>query len=39
MIDPDGDNVRCRWAVGEECRAICNNVPVASIEEVMAILF
>ncbi len=26
VSDPDGDNVRCRWARGVECASICNNV-------------
>lgn len=35
MVDPDGDNVRCRWAIGDECHSICNGVPVASLDEVL----
>ncbi len=26
VSDPDGDIVRCRWAVGRECGGICNDV-------------
>ena len=26
VSDPDGDIVRCRWAVGLECAGICNDV-------------
>ncbi|CAG2216478.1 unnamed protein product [Mytilus edulis] len=33
MVDPDGDKVRCRWAVNEECHSICNAVPVATLDE------
>lgn len=33
MVDPDGDKVRCRWAVNEECQSICNTVPVATLDE------
>jgi len=27
--DPDGDVVRCRWAVGKECASVCNAIPGA----------
>lgn len=27
--DPDGDDVRCRWAQGVECAGICNQFPGA----------
>ncbi|CAG2257520.1 unnamed protein product [Mytilus edulis] len=33
MVDPDGDKVRCRWAVNEECHSICNAFPVATLDE------
>ena len=29
VTDPDGDIVRCRWAVGTECSGICNQFPGA----------
>ena len=33
--DPDGDIVRCRWAVGEaECYDVCNAFPNATLDEV-----
>jgi hypothetical protein len=32
--DPDGDTLKCRWAVGKECDSICNGVPVAKLDEV-----
>ena len=35
MVDPDGDNVKCRWAVGDECHSICKAVPVATLDEVI----
>ena len=35
MVDPDGDTLKCRWAVGKECDSICNGVPVATLDEVM----
>ena len=25
--DPDGDEVRCRWAVGAECGGVCRAIP------------
>ncbi|XP_071964990.1 uncharacterized protein [Antedon mediterranea] len=32
--DPDGDRVRCRWAVGSfECGDVCNGFPNAFLEE------
>ena len=34
MVDPDGDTLKCRWAVGKECDSICNGVPVATLDEV-----
>ena len=27
VSDPDNDTIRCRWAVGEECKGICNYFP------------
>jgi len=32
VSDPDGDIVRCRWAVGSECAGICNWFPGATID-------
>ena len=33
--DPDGDIVRCRWAVGiAECYAVCNAFPNATLDQV-----
>jgi len=29
VSDPDGDVVRCRWAVGKECDSVCNAIPGA----------
>ena len=34
MVDPDGDTLKCRWAVGRECDSICYGVPVATLDEV-----
>ena len=30
--DPDGDIIRCRWAVGMECSGICNQFPGAELD-------
>ena len=32
VSDPDNDTVRCRWAVGEECKGICNQFPGAFLD-------
>ena len=32
VTDPDGDTVRCRWAVGDECAGICNGFPGAVLD-------
>ena len=32
VIDPDGDTVRCRWAIGLECRRVCNSIPGAVLD-------
>ena len=32
VIDPDNDNVRCRWANGTECSSICNSIPGAVLD-------
>ena len=32
VSDPDGDIVRCRWAVGTECGGICNRFPGAILD-------
>ena len=29
MQDVDGDDVRCRWAVGNECGGVCQTFPAA----------
>ena len=32
VSDPDGDIIRCRWAVGTECSDICNEFPGAILD-------
>ena len=32
VSDPDNDTIRCRWAVGEECKDICNQFPGAFLD-------
>ena len=32
VSDPDGDIIRCRWAVGRECSGICNAFPGAVLD-------
>ena len=32
VSDPDGDIVRCRWALGSECGGICNGFPGAELD-------
>ena len=32
VTDPDGDIVRCRWAVGQECSGICGGFPGAILD-------
>ena len=32
VSDPDGDIIRCRWAVGTECSDICNKIPGALLD-------
>ena len=32
VSDPDNDTIRCRWAVGEECKGICNKFPGAFLD-------
>ena len=34
VSDPDGDDVRCRLAVGQECGKVCGIVPYGSLNEV-----
>ena len=34
VSDPDNDTVKCRWAVGDECRDICNKFPGAVLDSV-----
>ncbi|XP_069118070.1 uncharacterized protein [Argopecten irradians] len=33
MIDADGDDVRCRWSVGDECDSVCRVLPDATIDQ------
>ena len=32
VSDPDNDTVRCRWAVGNECSSICNQLTGATLD-------
>ena len=32
VIDPDGDTVRCRWAIDSECSSVCNSIPGAVLD-------
>ena len=32
VIDPDGDEIRCRWANGTECSSVCNSIPGAVLD-------
>ncbi|XP_065938380.1 integrin beta-like protein A [Magallana gigas] len=32
VVDPNGDDVRCRWANGTECMSICEGLPYATID-------
>jgi len=32
VSDPDGDEIRCRWAVGAECSRVCNSIPGAVLD-------
>ncbi|XP_052678613.1 integrin beta-like protein A [Crassostrea angulata] len=32
VVDPDGDEVRCRWANGTECMSMCEGLPYATID-------
>ena len=32
VTDPDGDTIRCRWAVGSECAGICDGFPGAVLD-------
>ena len=32
VSDPDNDTVKCRWAVGSECRDICDKFPGAVLD-------
>ena len=34
--DPDGDEVRCRWSVGDECAGVCNALEGATLDQVHA---
>ena len=35
VTDPDGDIIRCRWAVGRECADICDQFPGAVLDSVL----
>ena len=32
VIDPDGDDIQCRWAVGAECSGVCYSIPGAVLD-------
>ena len=32
VIDPDGDEIWCRWANGTECLSVCNSIPGAVLD-------
>ena len=32
VTDPDQDIIRCRWALGSECRGICSRIPGAVLD-------
>ena len=32
VIDPDGDQIRCRWAMDAECSSVCNSIPGAILD-------
>ena len=34
--DPDGDTVRCRWAMSRECGCVCRVFPSATLVKVGA---
>ncbi|KAK3792897.1 hypothetical protein RRG08_033750 [Elysia crispata] len=33
VLDPDGDEVRCEWAAGDECEVVCDGLPGAVLDE------
>ncbi|RUS79877.1 hypothetical protein EGW08_012355, partial [Elysia chlorotica] len=33
VVDPDGDKVRCEWAAGDDCKAVCNALPGARLDQ------
>nr|KAG5712307.1 hypothetical protein BaRGS_023886 [Batillaria attramentaria] len=33
ILDPDGDNVRCRLATGNECQSVCDALPGMTLDE------
>lgn len=33
VTDPDNDIIKCRWAIGSECEAICDGIPGAELDE------
>ena len=32
VIDPDDDNIQCRWAMDAECSSVCNSIPGAVLD-------
>ena len=37
--DVDGDDVRCRWAVGSECSGVCQTFPaVLNMVKIMVVV-
>ena len=34
VLDPDGDKVTCQWAGKSECKAVCDALPGADLDEV-----
>ena len=38
VSDPDGDIIKCRWAVGEECGGICDAFPGAELNKELCII-
>ncbi|KAL4237629.1 hypothetical protein ACF0H5_002343 [Mactra antiquata] len=38
VLDVQGDNIRCRWAVGQECVSICGTIPNIVLDEENCVL-
>lgn len=38
ISDPDGDIIKCRWAVGDECKGICDKLPEATLHSDTCII-